>query len=119
MAIESTTALRCYGKKSGTNLPRLKSICSNNEKGFVVDSLSFSQITPPLIHRKLFATEKSKNVQVNWGKKKRLIIYFLRKKKKTFISLLFNIILMNENGDYGDFINSSQNFYQKFYIKNY
>ncbi|KAM3721205.1 putative cyclin-F1-1 [Dirofilaria immitis] len=66
MAIKSTTALCCQGKKCCTNWPRPKSICINcsNENSVVVDSLSFSQITPPPIHRKFFAVGRTENVQI-------------------------------------------------------
>uniref|UniRef100_A0A915PJF2 Uncharacterized protein n=1 Tax=Setaria digitata TaxID=48799 RepID=A0A915PJF2_9BILA len=63
MVIESTTALRCHGKKC-YNCPRPKSLCSSHpDENAVVDSLSFSQITPPPIHRKFFTVGRSESVQ--------------------------------------------------------
>uniref|UniRef100_A0A1I7VVJ5 PEHE domain-containing protein n=1 Tax=Loa loa TaxID=7209 RepID=A0A1I7VVJ5_LOALO len=65
MAIESTTALRCNDTKCCTNWPRPKSMYFNYPvgKAVVVDSLSFSQITPPPTHRKFFTIGRSESVQ--------------------------------------------------------
>uniref|UniRef100_A0A0R3RGI6 Centriolar coiled coil protein 110kDa n=1 Tax=Elaeophora elaphi TaxID=1147741 RepID=A0A0R3RGI6_9BILA len=66
MVIESTTALHCHKTKCATNWPRSKSMCFNctdENSAIVVDSLSFSQITPPPIHRKFFTVGRSENVQ--------------------------------------------------------
>ncbi|VDM09035.1 unnamed protein product [Wuchereria bancrofti] len=66
-AIESTTALRCNGTKHCKNWPRSKSMYFNylDENAVVVDSLSFSQITPPPIHRKFFTIGKLESVQIH------------------------------------------------------
>ncbi|EJD76389.1 hypothetical protein LOAG_16679 [Loa loa] len=67
MAIESTTALRCNDTKCCTNWPRPKSMYFNYPvgKAVVVDSLSFSQITPPPTHRKFFTIGRSESVQTH------------------------------------------------------
>ncbi|VDN92480.1 unnamed protein product [Brugia pahangi] len=66
-AIESTTALRYNGTKHCKNWPRSKSMCFNylDENTTVIDSLSFSQITPPPIHRKFFTIGKLESVQIH------------------------------------------------------
>ncbi|VDK43223.1 unnamed protein product [Gongylonema pulchrum] len=72
-AIESTTAVRCHGPKRYTkNWPRPKSMCCDyaDENTPMVDSLSFSQITPPPVHRKFTAAAansgRSENTQVSY-----------------------------------------------------
>ncbi|VBB25629.1 unnamed protein product [Acanthocheilonema viteae] len=65
-AIESTTAMRCHRIKCCTNWSRSKSMCFNDSdenNAVVIDSLSFSQITPPPIHRKFFTVGRSESVQ--------------------------------------------------------
>uniref|UniRef100_A0A8R1U253 Uncharacterized protein n=1 Tax=Onchocerca volvulus TaxID=6282 RepID=A0A8R1U253_ONCVO len=67
MAIKSTTAQCCHGRKCCTNGRKPKSTCFSypDENTIVVDSLSFSQITPPPIHRKFFTTRRSDSVQAH------------------------------------------------------
>lgn len=67
-AIESTTAVRCHGpKRYMKNWQRPKSMCSSypDENAVIVDSHSFSQITPPPIHRKFTTVGRSESVQVS------------------------------------------------------
>ncbi|VDM42817.1 unnamed protein product [Toxocara canis] len=65
-AIESTTALRCRGaKRYVKNWQRPKSMCAAfpEENSVLVDSRSFSQITPPPIHRKFTTVARCESVQ--------------------------------------------------------
>uniref|UniRef100_A0A9J2PH41 Uncharacterized protein n=1 Tax=Ascaris lumbricoides TaxID=6252 RepID=A0A9J2PH41_ASCLU len=65
-AIESTTALRCRGaKRYVKNWQRPKSMCAAfpEENCILVDSHSFSQITPPPMHRKITTVARCESVQ--------------------------------------------------------
>uniref|UniRef100_A0A0N5AZ74 Uncharacterized protein n=1 Tax=Syphacia muris TaxID=451379 RepID=A0A0N5AZ74_9BILA len=64
-AIESATALRCHGtKRYIRHWQRPKSLCAFLENNLLVDSYSFSQITPPPMHRKITTpVARSESVQ--------------------------------------------------------
>ncbi|VDK46438.1 unnamed protein product [Anisakis simplex] len=68
-AIESTTALRCpETKRYPRNCQRPKSMCCaafpDESNTLLVDSRSFSQITPPPIHRNFTAVTRCESLQV-------------------------------------------------------